>query len=170
MASREHRDRLIAQARQRMLQDRGKYSDEQLKECEDLYQVANKNWRSDSAKASLKVMIERYPDLNRTGCGALYLAQYERDREARIRRLQEVIEKYSDCCFGNGAQVGALARFYLGIEHLEAGKRDEAKKLFDEIQEQYPGAITHRGELISHRVKQILAQTGSTRAPAGGGN
>src|SRR4051812_2657923 len=87
-ASREHRDKLIAKARERMKEDQKKYSREQLQECENLYQVANKNWRTPEAVTTLKVMIEKYPDVNRTGCAILYLAQMSTGKE-RATRLQE---------------------------------------------------------------------------------
>ena len=86
MVSRAQRDALIAKARQRMTKDRQKYSSAQLAECEQLYQVANKNWRSDEAVAALNKMIEKYPDTNRTGCGSLYLAQYSSGEEQQRRR------------------------------------------------------------------------------------
>jgi hypothetical protein len=152
-ASREHRDKLVAQARQRMRQDREKYTQEQLTECENLYQMANKNWRTPEAATTLKVMIERYPDVNRTGCAALYLAQYARGEE-QIAQLKVVIEQFSDCWYGNGAQVGALARFYLAGNFLRAGKSEEAKPLLDELGRDYPDAITHQGVLVAKLVKQ----------------
>jgi hypothetical protein len=165
-ASREHRDRLIAKARQRMAQDRTKYEPHQLKECEDLYQVANKNWRSDESRTCLKVMIEKYPDVNRTGCAALYLAQYERDPAVQERLLKDVIEKYGDCWYGNGAQVGALARFHLAGSCLSRGESAAAQKLFDEINRDYPGAITHQGVLLAERIKQVQSQISPGTQPA----
>jgi hypothetical protein len=164
-ASREHRDKLIGQARQRMAQDRKKYDARQLKECEDLYQVANKNWRSDESRTCLKVMMEKYPDVNRTGCAALYLAQYERDPAEQERLLKEVIAKYGDCWYGNGAQVGALARLLLAGSCLSRGESAAAQKLFDEISRDYPGAITHRGVLISERIRQTQSQIAPATQP-----
>jgi hypothetical protein len=64
-----------AVARQRMRQDASNHPKDELVAAEQLYQVANKNWRSPEAKACLEQMVEKYPDLNRTGCAILYLAQ-----------------------------------------------------------------------------------------------
>ncbi|HKI70532.1 MAG TPA: hypothetical protein VKA67_13160, partial [Verrucomicrobiae bacterium] len=60
---------------ERMAQDRAKYKVEQLHDAEALYQVANRKWGTPEAKDSLEKMIEKYPDMNRTGCAVLYLAQ-----------------------------------------------------------------------------------------------
>ena len=43
------------QARARMRKDQEEYSKEQLQQAEQLYQVANKNWRSPEAKTSLVI-------------------------------------------------------------------------------------------------------------------
>jgi hypothetical protein len=164
--SKEQRDKLSAKARERMRQDAHKYSKEQLAECENLYQVANKNWRTPEAATALKVMIEKYPDVNRTGCAALYLAQYARGEE-QVARLKEVIEKYSDCWYGDGSQVGALARLFLAGTYLQSGKKDQAQPLLDELQKDYPDAITHRGVLISNAVKQLKTGKPATSQSAG---
>ena len=81
------RDKLVARAKERARRDTKKYSREQLQEAEQLYQVANKNWRTVEAKVSLEKMVQKYPDINRTGCAVLYLAQYSRG-EAR-EKLQD---------------------------------------------------------------------------------
>ena len=165
MASREHRDELIKRARERMMKDQQKYDIAQLKECENLYQVANKNWRSEEAKSTLKVMIEKYPDVNRTGCAALYLAQYERGEEQE-RMLKDVIERYGDCWYGNGVQVGALARFLLAGVYVQKGDRAAADALIVEIERDYPGAITHRWQLISEQIKLFRSRSSTTQPTA----
>jgi hypothetical protein len=165
-ASREHRDQLIPKARARMAEDRKKYSPQQLAEAEKLYQVANQNWRSEEATASLKLMIEKYPDVNRTGCAALYLAQYTSGAEQEAM-LKNVIEKYSDCWYLNGAQVGALARLLLAQRYWAAEQQEAARELFDQIKRDYPGAITHRGLLISDVIERIESQTPSTQPGRG---
>ena len=145
------RDKLIARARQRMRQDTQKYSREQLQEAESLYQVANNNWRTPEAKASLEQMVKKFPDVNRTGCAVLYLAQYSEGDE-RERLLREAIDKFGDCYYGNGVQVGAFARLLLGDHYQRNGQADKAKELFDELRQKYADAITHRGELIVAKI------------------
>lgn len=168
-ATREARDALIAEARQRMRQDRDLYTPEQLRDAEALYQVANKDWRSDSARAALKSMIEKYPNINRTGCAVLYMGQMTRGPEGE-QYYRQAIEQYSDCRYGNGVQVGALARLYLAGTLLRKGETAEASKLLDEIEQDYPNAIDHRGRLLSGHVAQArkaIAERGAgpTTAP-----
>jgi TolA-binding protein len=135
-------------ARNRMARDANKkYTNEQLKEAEDLYQVANKNWRSDEARASLEKLVTKYPDLDRTGCGMLYLGQYSTG-EQRQKYLKQAVEKFSDCYYGNGCCVGGYGRLLLGWYYLDNGNKDKAKQLFDELRKSYAEAIDHRGNLI----------------------
>lgn len=141
------REKLVAKARQRMRQDAQKHSREQLREAEELYQVANKNWRTPEAKQSLEQMVKKFPNVNRTGCAILYLAQYS-EGEERERLLKDANEKYSDCFYGNGVQVGAFARLLLGDHYRENGQADKAKEVFGEIRKNYPDAISHRGESL----------------------
>ena len=141
------RQRLQVHAKQRMRQDLQKHTPEQLREAEALYQVANKNWRTPEAEQSLEQMVAKYPNVNRTGCAVLYLAQYSRGEEQE-RLLKEAIEKYGDCFYGNGVQVGAYARLLLGGYYQQNGKEDLAKQQFDELRTKFPDAIGHRGESL----------------------
>jgi tetratricopeptide (TPR) repeat protein len=154
MVTAEQRDALKQKARQRAALDLKEYSREQLAECEALYQVANKDWRSSEAKASLEKMVEKFPDVNRTGCAMLYLGQYATGEE-RVRLLMQAVEKHSDCYYLNGAQVGGYGRLVLIDTYLQLGKRDEAKKLADELRKDYPDAITHKGVLISSVIPYV---------------
>jgi TolA-binding protein len=134
-------------ARERMRADLKKHKQDELRKAEELYQVANKNWRSEEAKQSLQQMVEQFPDINRTGCAVLYLGQYATGEE-RERLLTDAAEKYGDCYYGNGVQVGAYARFLLGLYYQENSQADKAKKLFDEIRTKYADATDHRGRSL----------------------
>jgi len=134
-------------AKQRASQDANKYTPEQLKEAEELYQAANKNWRSVEAKACLEKLVAKYPDLNRTGCALLYLGQYATGVE-RVKLLKEAIEKHSDCFYFDGCQVGGYGRYVLLLTHMEVGNHEEARKLSDELKQDYADAIDHKGNLI----------------------
>ena len=138
---------LRLQARQRMRQDAANYTRDELSEIETLYQVANKKWRTEEARTSLKTLIEKYDKANRTGCAILYLGQMT-EGEERIKHLKMAIERFSDCFYGDGVQVGAYARFLLGQVYLETDEPDKAKKLFDEIRADFPAAIDHRGNSL----------------------
>ncbi len=139
-------------ARERMRRDVGQFSPQELSEIETLYQVANKKWQSQEAQDSLKTLVQKYKKANRTGCAILYLGQMSQGDE-RIAYLRQAIADYGDCFYGDGVQVGALARFFLGHTYLDNAKTDEesaakAKALFDEIRKDYPDAVDHSGNSL----------------------
>ena len=131
----------------KMAQDQHKYTPEQLREAENLYQVASQKWGSPEATESLQTMIKKYPDINRTGCATLYVAQTSQGDE-RAKHLQDCIEKYNDCFYGDGVQVGAYARFLLAEDYRTKGEEKKAKALYNEIKAKYADAIDHGGKLL----------------------
>ncbi len=135
-------------ARERMRKDSAVYSRDQLREIESLYQVANKKWRSQEGKDSLKQLIEKFDKANRTGCALLYLGQMSKGKE-KENYLQKAIDGFSDCYYGDGVQVGAYARYYLAYYYKENGQKEKMKELFEEIKSKYPDAINHKGRLLS---------------------
>jgi TolA-binding protein len=157
-APRSQVDAQIAKARQRMAKDRKKYNVDELAEAEDLYQVANRQWRSPEGRESLKKMVEKYPDVNRTGCALLYLGQQSRGDE-KVKYLTDAFEKYGDCYYGNGVQVGPFARFMLGAYMKDMGKPDEAQKLFDHVLKNNPDAVDHGQRSLAKVVKQVMTAT-----------
>jgi TolA-binding protein len=163
-ASAQQREILKAKARARARQDSGKYSADKIKEAEQLYQVANdrKNWRTQTAIDSLKKMIEKYPNLNRTGCAILYLGQMSEGDEQE-KYWKEAIEKHGDSFYLNGVQVGALGRFYLGGYYRDHGDAEKSKQFWDEVLKDYPGSIAHDGKLLS---ALIAAERAATTQPA----
>lgn len=138
-------------ARKRMAADRDNYQPEQLAQAERLYQVANNQPRSDQAKQNLAELLVKFPEMNRSGCGLMYLAQWSSGAE-RAERLQQAIDLYSGCYYGDGAQVGALARFLLAQHYLEQGNMEKARQLFDELRQNFATAINHRGELLTSQI------------------
>ena len=123
------------------------YSQDELREIETLYQVANKQWRTEEGKDSLKKLISKYDKANRTGCALLYLGQMSKGTE-REAYLQQAIADFSDCFYGDGVQVGAYARYYLAYYYKESGDEKTSAELFVEITEKYPDAIDHKGNLL----------------------
>jgi len=117
-----------------------------------LYQVANRQWGTLEASNSLQTMIQKYPDIDRTGCAVLYVAQMTQGDE-RAAYLQDCIDKYNDCFYGDGVQVGAYARFLLAEDYQSNGETDKAKALFNEIKTRYPDAIDHSGNLLMDDLK-----------------
>ena len=136
------------QAQARMRKDREIYSQEQLQEIEQLYQVANKKWRTEEGKRSLEKLVEKYDKANRTGCALLYLGQMSEGDE-QIQYLTRAIKDYSDCRYGDGVQVGAYARFVLAGRYRADGDNDKAEKLIKELNQDYADAIDHRGRSLA---------------------
>ncbi|MFA7231123.1 MAG: hypothetical protein WC071_07615, partial [Victivallaceae bacterium] len=133
----------------RYKQDRKRYNETEMKEIEELYQVANKQFYSQNAQESLKKLVSKYPHANRTGCALLYLGQMCPNRPQAEEYLRQAIANYSDCWYGNGVQVGAYARFCLAGYYRQRGRTQDAGKLYQEIREKYPDAVTHNGKPLA---------------------
>lgn len=143
----------VKRAHERMAADLKSFSKEELDEIESLYQVANKEWDTPKGKRSLKLLVSKYQKSNRTGCAVLYLGQMSKSAK-RIEYFQSAIKEYSDCCYGDGVQVGAFARFMLAAEYLNSGRKAQAQPLLDELKAQYPDAINHKGEALQSLVSK----------------
>jgi hypothetical protein len=136
----------------KMAQDKEKYTADQLGEAEELYQVANQKWGSPEAIESLQTMIKKFPDINRTGCAMLYVAQKSQGEE-RARYLQDCIEKFNDCLYGDGVQVGVYARLLLAGDYRSKGEQQKATALYNEIKTKYADAVDHSGRLLVDSIK-----------------
>jgi len=142
-----------ARAKVRFALERKTYTPEQLKEIEALYQVVSKQAKSPEAQQNLKILLEKYPKANRTGCALQYIGQVSVGLEKEAY-LTQAIKDFSDCYYGDGVQVGAYARFYLAAYYAKAGKKDEAKALYDQIRKDYPDAVNHKGKLLVEMIPQ----------------
>jgi len=150
-----------ANARERMREDREIYSQDERIEIETLYQVANKKWRSEEGKDSLKELISKYSSANRTGCALLYLGQQSTGDE-QIEYLRRAINDFSDCFYGDGVQVGPYARFVLFHRYKKDGENEKVAKLADEIKTLYPDSISHRKQsLVALVTASALAENSS---------
>lgn len=141
-------------ARKRMSLDAEIYSRADLRIIEKLYQTANSNWKSEESQQNLKLLVEKYPRANRTGCAVLYLGQMTQGSE-QLDYLNQAIKKYSGCYYGNGVNVGAYARFHLAIRCQKEEKNDEAAELFEEIRTSFPNAIDHKGQLLTTHIREL---------------
>lgn len=139
----------------KMAQDRGKYSQEQLREAEELYQVANQKWGTPEAAESLQTMIKKYPDINRTGCATLYVAQKSEGAD-RAKYLQDCVQNFNGCYYGDGVQVGVYARFLLAGDYMRNGDQQKAAALYSEIKTKYSDAVDHSGNLLVDSIKSAL--------------
>lgn len=134
-------------ARRRMRQDGQNYDAQTRREIEQLYQSANKQLGTPAAEAALKMLIEKYPNANRTGCAVLYLGQMSQGEQAE-KYLTLAMKQYPDCYYGDGVQVGPYAMWYLAHYYDKVGQPQKADAMFEQIREQYPDAINHKGRLL----------------------
>jgi len=149
----ESRQRALrANFEKRMAQDRAKYAPDQLRKAENLTGVADQGYGTAEGSNTCQTIIRDYPDSNRAGCAMLYLAQMA-EGEERAQDFQQCIDKYNDCFYGDGVQVGVYAKFQLAEDYQSQGETAKAKALFDEIKTKYPKAIDHTGTLLVDKIE-----------------
>ena len=137
-----------ADAKKRAAEDSRHYKPAEQQEIESLYQVANKNWRTDEARESLKKLLDKYDKSNRTGCATLYMGQMSNGKD-RLEYLTRAVEKFSDCYYLDGCQVGGYGRFVLALTLWESGEKDKARALLGELKTKYKNATDHSGRPMS---------------------
>src|SRR2546423_1926159 len=90
--------------------------------------------------------------------GVLYLGQKSRGEE-KIKYLTMAYEKFGDCYYGNGVQVGPYARFLLGLYHRDMSKPEQAEKQFSDILRTAPDAIDHSGRSLKKVIETLPPAT-----------
>jgi hypothetical protein len=146
---------LRARAQERMRQDLAIYSREDMRALEELYQSANRNLRSPEAKGILERVVKEYPKSNRAGSAVLYLAQMSSGAE-REAYLKTAIKDHGDTWYGNGVQVGALARAQLAAYYAANDKLSDARKLAKEVEQRFPGAVDHSGRPLVEMLRGLI--------------
>jgi hypothetical protein len=141
------KEKNVREAREKMAADSKEYRRGEFTELEELYQKGNANPRTAENQVFLKQVLEKFPKSNRAGCAALYLGRYTKGDEQE-KYLEMAIEKFSDCYYGDGTNVGGYARFVLGMMRHQAGKQSAAKKLFEELRKDYADTTDHGGRLV----------------------
>ncbi len=141
-------------ARARAMQDSIKYNPAYIKKAEALYFKASRLMRSNEPEALrlLDSLVTAYPQLNRAGCAQLYRAQLAEGAE-KERLLNDCIDRFGDCYYFDGAQVGPLAMFKLGQYYIKEGKEDETRKLYERIKKEHPEAIDHSNQLLIDQLR-----------------
>jgi outer membrane murein-binding lipoprotein Lpp len=132
--------------------DLRKYTEEQLTEAENMYAAAESKWNSPEYSESVKQMVQKFPDANRAGCLLLEFAQNTTGPDSE-KCFKDCIEKYNDCYYGDGVQVGAFARFWLADYYSKTNENEKAAALYKEIKDNYSDAIDHNGQLLITLIK-----------------
>jgi hypothetical protein len=153
---------LRARAEERMRRDRDAYTADELQQLETLYQSANRALKAPASKDILRLVVQKYPRSNRAGCAALYLARLSEGPD-REKLLLDAIEEHADAMFGDGVQVGAMARAELAFLYSKDGRTADVQRLADEINQQYPGAVDHRGGRLAEGLRRLAATPAGAR-------
>ena len=147
-------EQLRARAQERMRQDLAIYSVEDMRELEQLYQSANRNLRDPGAKDKLRRVVSQYPKSNRAGSAVLYLAQLS-SGDQREKYLKSAIGEHGDAWYGDGVQVGAMARAQLAALYAATGRTAEAQALAKEVVTLFPGAVDHSGRPLADILRDL---------------
>jgi hypothetical protein len=145
---------LRARAQARFRRDREAFTAEEFRDLEALYQAANRNIRAPGTKDLLLQVVSKYPASNRAGCAVLYLAQISSGSE-RESFLKRAIAQHADDWYGDGVQVGALARVHLAAHYAETNRRQEAVVLAEEVRKSFPDAVDHSGGSLVEMLQRM---------------
>ena len=157
----ENAEKEKLKARSRMAEDRKRYSYNQRKEIETLYQSRGYKHGSAEKTKNLKKVISKFSRANRAGCAMLYLGQFSSTGQEQEDYLKKAYYKYDDCFYGNGVQVGAYAMYWLAVRvYLKEGKTNQAYALLKKLKYKYPNAIDHRGKRLAPQIDMILSKAG----------
>lgn len=158
-------EKLREEVRARVAKDAMFYSLEEREEIKKLYQ----SWRAKKGKERHAVAItmrRRFPKANLTGLVMFNLA-LDNARQKRIDLLKQVIRDHGDCRYGNGVQVGAMARYHLICILMGTGKQEEAEKYREELKTSFPNAIDHAGkpliELLNNEFPAFSLETSKNK-------
>jgi hypothetical protein len=136
---------LRIEARARMAKDKDTYTAQELVEIEALY--GQGSIKTEAGQRAYALLIEGFPDSNRAGCAALYLARIAAGDDQKAK-LEHVIQSYNDSWYGDGTQVGAYARTLLALQLKKDGQIDAARLLAAEVAAYTPNAVEHQGRSL----------------------
>lgn len=156
---------LQAQAKDRMVLDTNRFGQALSKKIEADFQVGNKYYPKPESRRPLEQVLASYPQSNRAGCACLYLGRMSQGSEA-IRYYKMAIEKYDDCWYGDGTQVGPMARYLLAHLLRKDGRTAEAEALEKELLTHYPDAVLHGGVSLTTQLTKVATPGSSQRSAA----
>jgi beta-lactamase regulating signal transducer with metallopeptidase domain len=138
-----------AKYEQRRALDVNTHTPAEVAEVEKAYQASEVNFGSPACVQAHKLFISKYPGFNRTGCALCELGGMSTFGPDAEQYFKECIQKYDDCYWEDGVQVGSFARYDLIIDYQHTGQNDKAEALGQEIKRDYPAALDHGGQLLA---------------------
>jgi beta-lactamase regulating signal transducer with metallopeptidase domain len=133
---------------QRRAMDERTHTPAEMAEVEKAYDATQNNFGSPECIQALKEFIKKYPGFNRTGCALCELGGLTTFGPEAEQYFNECIQKYDNCYWGDGVQVGPFARFDLALDYKNTGQTDKAEALYQEIRDHYSDSLDHRGQLL----------------------
>ena len=73
----------------------------------------------------------------------------------RLEYLTRAVEKFSDCYYFNGCQVGGYGRYVLALTLWDKGEKEKARALLAELKTTYKEATDHRGRPMSEVAEAV---------------
>ncbi len=137
----QRRERNVGRARERVAADVARIGTVAVHEAELLYQSAKKKVTPGEIEEAMAPLLERFPESNRAGCGALFLARMQAGG-SREGLLSRCVDEWGDCYFLDGTSVGGMARLYLSRDHK--GTR-EGRDWLAELRSEFADAIDFSG-------------------------
>lgn len=134
------REKAVQRSHDRVEADQRRFTAEQLREIEGMYQSAKQAAVTDEMAAAFQPLMEKYPAANRTGCAVLLLARLKTGA-GRTDLLQRAIKEHGDAYFLDGTNVGGVARLMLAQDAETAGRDADARRWRDEIRRDYAGEL-----------------------------
>jgi hypothetical protein len=138
------RERNQARARERVAVDVSRLRSEAVHEAEVIYQSAKKQAKAEDIAGAMQPLLDKFPNSNRAGCGALFMARLlPADQKKAL--LLRCVDEWSDCYFLDGTSVGGMARLYLS-------ESTNSERFLSELKSDFADAIDFSGESLVEMV------------------
>lgn len=129
--------------------------------AEGLYREGSRLQKDGKPKDALvawRALIDRFPKSNRAGCAAIYMGQLQRENKDYSEAEKSFLlaaEKFGHNKYGDGAEVGGYAYFFLASVYCDTEQYDKAAESLRALVEKHPYASGHcSGDaLMSFRAK-----------------
>jgi hypothetical protein len=146
-------EKKIKEAHKHVAAERAKFKAEDIARAETLYHRANRQSKPEIRNRLLDSVVILYPQLNRAGCAQLYLAQRADSNDKREQLLKDCIDRFSECYYLDGAQVGPLAMLQLARLYNATNREPLGQELIKRLRKEHRKAIGHDGRRLLEDVE-----------------
>jgi len=126
-------------------EDKKNFSEIQLNDLEETYQIANKKFNTQEAIDTLVQLVneENFTGANRIGCALIYLGQMV-ELDQKEEYLLRAKNEYSNSWYGDGVNVGAYSTYLLYFYYQYIEDFINAEKMKNEIEDKFLKYIDHQ--------------------------